>query len=303
MPASDSRSRPVIIEVALNGQTTKDTNPNAPRSSAEITESSLRCIERGAAIIHTHIDEILSPGPRAAELYLEHFRPILRERPDALVYPTLGFGADVAAKYEHVRILKHEVGLRIGFVDPGSVNLGGSDETGLPLPIDYAYANTPADIRWAMDFHRELELGPSIAIFEPGFLNHTLGYQRSGKLPAGSLIKFYLGGPYGYMGAGFEGVSFGLPGTPWGLDVYLTLLGDCAVPWSVGVLGGDVFENGLARHALERGGHLHIGIEDYMGSDKPTNEELVERAVELCAEVGRPVASVEQTAALLGLPG
>lgn len=303
MSACEFASRPVIIEVALNGQTTKETNPNAPRSSAEIAASSLACIERGAAIIHTHIDEILTPGPRAAELYLEHFRPILAACPDALLYPTLGFAQDVQGKYEHVRILKREIGLRIGFVDPGSVNLGGSDETGLPLPIDYAYANTPASIRWAFDFHREQQLGPSVAIFEPGFLNHTLGYQRSGNLPAGALIKFYMGGPYGYMGAGYEGVSFGLPGTPWGLDVYLTLLGDCDVPWSVGVLGGDVFEHGLARHALERGGHLHIGIEDYMGGDKPTNEELVDRAVALCHEVGRPVATIQQTTALLGLPG
>ena len=301
---SNSRfaNRPVILEVALNGQTTKDVNPNAPRSSDEIAEDSLRCFEGGASIVHTHIDEIMSPGPLAAELYLEHFRPVLKERPDALIYPTLGFGEGVEGKYEHVEILKREAGLRIGFVDPGSVNLGGADAEGLPVPIDYAYANTPASIRWAFDFHARLELGPSIAIFEPGFLNHTLAYKRAGHLPAGSLIKFYMGGDYGYMGTGHRGLNFGLPGTPWGLDVYLTLLGDCEVPWSVGVLGGDVFEHDLARHALERGGHLHIGLEDYMGDDKPTNVEIVQRAVDLCGEVGRPVASIGQTVELLGLP-
>jgi len=148
MPSTEFASRPVIIEVALNGQTTKEVNPNSPRSPEEIAESSLRCIERGAAIIHTHIDEIMSPGKRAAELYLEHFRPILRERPDALVYPTLGFGENVEAKYEHVKILREQMGLRIGFVDPGSVNLGGADSSGLPLPIDFAYANTPASRSW-----------------------------------------------------------------------------------------------------------------------------------------------------------
>ena len=103
MPSTEFASRPVIIEVALNGQTTKDVNPNAPRSAQEIAESSLRCIDRGASLIHTHIDEIMSPGERAAELYLEHFRPILQERPDALVYPTLGFGdgASNASYYPH----------------------------------------------------------------------------------------------------------------------------------------------------------------------------------------------------------
>ncbi len=74
------------------------------------------------------------------------------------------------------------------------------------------------------------------------------------------------------------------------------------MPWSVGVLGGDVFENGLARHALERGGHLHLGLEDYMGTRQPTNEELVLEAVTLCAEVGRPVASPTAAAEILDLP-
>ena len=150
--------------------------------------------------------------------------------------------------------------------------------------------------------HHSLRLGPSIAIFEPGFLRHALAYHQAGRLPAGSLIKFYMGGDYGYMGQGHKGVSFGLPATPWGLDVYQELLGHCELPWSVGVLGGDVFEQGLARHALERGGHLHVGLEDYMGSDKPTNQEIVARSVELCEEVGVPVATTTDAERILGLP-
>ncbi len=293
---------PVMIEVALNGQTSKETNPNVPRSAPEITEDALACLGAGACLVHTHIHEILVPGEEAAARYLDHFRPILAARPDALVYPTLGFGQTVEDRYEHVKILAEAVPLRVGFVDPGSVNLGGSDADGLPIPIHFAYTNTPADIRWAFELHEALRLGPSIAIFEPGFLRHALAYHRAGRLPAGSLVKFYLGGDYGYMGAGYPGVSFGLPPTPWGLDVYLEMLGTCGLPWSVGVLGGDVFEHGLARHALERGGHLHVGLEDYAGSAKPTNEELVSRAAALCRELGRPVATCDEAARILALP-
>jgi uncharacterized protein (DUF849 family) len=292
----------VMIEVALNGQTSKQTNPNVPRSSAEIAEQAIACFEGGACIVHTHLSDITVPGERAASLYLEHFRPIFESVSDALVYPTLGFGATVEDRYAHVRILVAEMGLRIGFVDPGSVNLGGLGADGLPIPIPWAYANTPAEIRFAFDLHRELALGPSIAIFEPGFLRHALAYERAGRMPAGALLKFYLGGEYGYAGAGRRGLGFGLPGSAFGLDVYLEMLGDCGLPWSVGVLGGDVFEGGLARHALERGGHLHVGLEDYAGDDKPTNEEIVAKAVALCAEVGRPVATPAEAAAILGLP-
>ena len=302
MPDSETNCRPVIIEVAVNGQTPKEANPNVPRASREIADVCLRCIEGGASIIHTHITDVTQPGEIAAASYLEHFEAILLERPDALLYPTLGFGRDNRARYAHLEILVEKMGLRIGFVDPGSVNLGGADSKGVPIPIDYAYVNTPASIRWAFDFCDGLQLGPSIAIFEPGFLRQMLAYYRSGRLPAGSLTKFYMGGDYGYIGAGHKGVSFGLPGEPWALDVYLKMMGDCSLPWSVGVMGGDVFENGLARHALEKGGHLHVGLEDYMGGDKPSNEELVDRAVALCREVGRPVATIKETEKILGLP-
>jgi uncharacterized protein (DUF849 family) len=299
---STPESDPVIVEAAINGQTQKDSNPKVPRSSDEIAEDALRCLDAGAAIVHTHITDITVPGERAAELYLEHFRPVLEVRPGALLYPTLGFGTSMEERLAHIPRLVEAMGLRIGLVDPGSVNLGGADARGLPVPIDFVYANTPRDIRYAVDQCRDLELGPSIAVFEPGFLRHALAYARAGALPRGALLKFYLGGERGYMGPGQPGLGFGLPPEPWALDVYLRMLEGFPLPWSVGVLGGDVFAHGLARHALERGGHLHVGLEDYAGDAQPTNQEIVRHAVELCREVGRPVASPAQAAGLLALP-
>lgn len=298
---ASAETTPVIIEAALNGQTTKQQNPNVPRSSEEITADALACIEAGAAIVHTHIDDILVPAKRAAEAYLEHFLPILEVRPDAITYPTVGNGRTIEEKLAHLPMLVERAGLRVGIVDPGSVNLGGADAHGLPLPLDYVYANSPRSIRYMVDLCETHALGPSIAIFEPGFLRHALAYRRAGRLPRGALVKFYLGGEYGYLGAGHRGVSFGLPPTPWGLDVYLELL-EGSLPWSVGVLGGDVFEHGLARHALERGGHLHVGLEDYAGPRQRGNVEIVREAVKLAAEAGRPVASPAEAARILELP-
>ncbi|MEX2208230.1 MAG: 3-keto-5-aminohexanoate cleavage protein [Myxococcota bacterium] len=276
--------RPAILEAALNGGTRKATNPNVPRSTHELIQDAFACLDAGAAIVHTHIDEPGAPAERAAELYAEHFAPILDSRPDALLYPTVGFAATVEASFAHFPILVERLGLRIGIVDPGCVNLAG-----------FAYVNTPEAIRHMVLLCARLELGPSIAIFEPGFLRHALGYFRRGALPRGALLKFYMGGTHADLG-------FGLPPTPRMLDVYLELLGESPLPWSVGVLGGDVFEHGLARHALERGGHLHLGLEDHAGARKPTNVELLHEAVSLCREVGRPPANCAEAARLLDLP-
>ena len=81
------------------------------------------------------------------------------------------------------------------------------------------------------------------------------------------------------------------------------MLEGSGLPWSVSVWGGDMMQTPIARLALERGGHLHIGIEEFYSPDRnPTNEELVLEAVELCAKVGRPVASIRETTEMLALP-
>ena len=63
--------------------------------------------------------------------------------------------------------------------------------------------------------------------------------------------------------------------------------------------GGDILETAAGRLALERGGHLRVGLEDYAGPDQPTNLEIIERTVKLCHELGREIATPEQTSALL----
>ncbi len=302
MARTDSKAAPLIIEAAINGMTTKQMNPNVPRTSDEIASDALRSIETGAAIVHTHNADLAVGPERAAELYLESWQPVLKARPDAILYPTLGLGQTIEERVGHQAILAEKGVLRVGLADPGSVNLGGADEDGLPAPLDFVYINSPKDIRYEFDLCQRHDLGPSISIFEPGFLRTTLAYYRAGRIPRGALIKLYLGGDYGYMGSGHRGVSFGLPPTKRSLDVYLELMESCELPWSVAVLGGDVMESGLARYALERGGHLRVGLEDYAGSNKPTNVDLVREAVMLAAEVGLPVASPVEAAQLLNLP-
>jgi 3-keto-5-aminohexanoate cleavage enzyme len=68
------------------------------------------------------------------------------------------------------------------------------------------------------------------------------------------------------------------------------------------VVGGDIGRSEVAQLALERGGHLHLGLEFYGGDRQPTNAELVGEAVALCERAGRPVATCAEAADILGLP-
>jgi 3-keto-5-aminohexanoate cleavage enzyme len=285
---------PVIIEAAINGVTTKARNPHVPVTPEEIAEDALACIEAGAAIIHNHIDRMGLSENEAADRYLEGWRPVFKERPDALVYPTVHFGKTIG--YEHLIPLAATGLLRVGIADPGSVNLGGVDAHGVPAG-GFVYANSFDTIARAFEICTACKLGPSLAIYEPGFLRTTVAWWRAGRLPAGAMVKLYFSTDRGYLGA-----PFGLPPTATALDAYLQILEGCDLPWAVSVVGGDVIASDVARHALERGGHLHLGLEFFGGERTPTNVALVDEAVALCEIAGRAVATPDEAAKILRLP-
>ena len=78
------------------------------------------------------------------------------------------------------------------------------------------------------------------------------------------------------------------------------MLADADIPWAVAVLGGSLLETPIARAALERGGHLRVGLEDWDAG--PPNVDQVAGAAQLCRSVGRDVAGVNDAARVLGLP-
>ena len=289
-------SEHVIVEAAINGVTSKAQNPNTPVSPEEIAADALACLAGGAAIVHNHVDRFGLPGDEAAERYLEGWRPVFEERPDALLYPTTNAGQTVEESYAHIAPLAEAGVLRISLADAGSVNFGTYDDDGLPIG-NFVYRNSFDDVHHMFELCDRHGLGPSLAVFDPSFVRAILAWHEAGRLPAGSMVKLYFGGDTGYLG----GPAFGLPPTETALDAYLELLGDSGLPWSVSVFGGDVVGTGLAKAALDRGGHLHLGLECYDGPRQPTNAELVAEAVALCEEAGRPLATPDEAAEILGL--
>lgn len=282
---------PVIIEVALNG----------PRASTpdDLAVDAIACIDEGATIVHQH-DRASDPDTMEADS-AAMYSAVLAARPEVLLYPTSALGGSIEHRWRHNVGLAQRGLLRMAFADPGSVNLGRVGARPGETPSSFVYENTMADFAYKIERCRELGLAPNIAIFEPGWLQVVLAHERERRLPPGSFVKLYFSG--GLTGRG--GYAFGLPATRRALDAYLEMMEGASFPWAVAVLGGDCVASGMARMALEAGGHLRVGHEDWAGprgADIPGNAELVRAAARLCAEVGRPVASPAEASALLGVP-
>lgn len=286
-------AKPVIIEAAINGGTSKEKNPNTPITAEEIAADALACFDAGATIIHAHCNPGSGTGEEVAQRYLDAFRLIWSERPGALVYPTLNFNRD--EKFGHLETLARE-GLRIGLLDPGSMNLIGKVVDG-GTTGGTVYTNTFDEIREVLDMHTRLGLGPSLAMYEPGFMRTSMIYWKSGRMPRGAMAKFYLS-----VETGLTGTPFGLPVTRKGLDAYVELTEGMDVPWAVSAVGGDIGRSDLLPYALELGGHIHLGLEFYGGERTPTNVELVREAADVVAASDRTLANHDETVALLGLP-
>ena len=286
---------PTVIEAAVNGMVTKEQNPHVPRTVDEIVEDSLRCLDAGASIVHHHNDEPNFGGParHSAHPYIEVWTRLRAAWPGLLLHPTShGATADstIEERYAHVADL-HDAGLApVGTCDAGMLALAAPTPTGV-LSLPETFGNPAADVDWILRWHRERELPVHISIFEPGFLRLILAHQSAGTLPREVKIQLYLGG---------DRLIFGLPATPVGLAAYLDMLEGTGLSWMAAVFGGDVVASGIAALAIEKGGHVRVGLEDHHAPPRlARNDELVAEVAALCRAAGRPPATVEDAPKIL----
>ena len=300
--AFDRDATPVILEVAINGSTTKKVNPTAPETPAEIAEEMIKCFDAGATIVHAHSNQPNEDPSAAAQVYLEAFKPVREKHPHAIFYPTANF--DAAAYHAnrtswppevqtgHQRLIA-EAGLaNMVLLDTGVVPLAVYDENGyIPEKGFWWYGFWPGDNKIVLDTCRDLGTGASISVFEPGWMKNVVAMARAGTLPRGSKLNIY------FADYNFAGMA---PPIPEALQLYLHMMEGLDLKWSVGLVGNDIMDTPLARMALERGGSFRVGLEDW--GRGPSNLDQMARAKELIDHVGRPVVSGAEAIEYLDIP-
>jgi len=76
--------------------------------------------------------------------------------------------------------------------------------------------------------------------------------------------------------------------------------GKVQLPWYISIWGqGALDDTTVLRRAIELGGHIKTGLELFYDPDRnPTNLELRQQAQEIAKDVGRPIATHDETRAL-----
>ena len=281
----------VWIEAALNGAWTRERQPAIPISIEEIVADGIAAAKAGAAIIHLHAYDAATGRQRDD---YDIYAPIIegiRAKVDAIVYPTIpitgsGYAGELRSaqeRYGHLERLAKAGLAEWGAIDPGSAVFTRFDEVARGK-AGFIYYNPDDHFQEGMRIAADHGTRPSYAIYEPGCL-------RLGAATAAAMPKVPT--PiYRFMFA--DEFCFGFPPKPAYLEAHLSLLSDLArgAPWMVAGLGVDI--RPLIAMAVERGGHIRVGLEDRPWGVDETNRGLVEEAVRLVrAAGGEPATAAE----------
>ena len=276
---------PVVIEAAVT-----PLRWGVPAQTVDdMVREADQCIAAGAGIVHHHHDMRLD-APDATSALVATGAGIHGVHPGTLTYTDYLTGRRAWEANAHLRPMAEAGVLTMFAIDPGITTFGAFDDDGIPtrthtggLRFDEAHD--------MIQFSKEVSVPISLGVFEPGHLRWILAYEERAGFSAGTIAKLYFGGRHLADQPNATGINFGLPPTEAALDVYLSMMEGSQLPWIVSLYGDPVLDSPLARAAMERGGHVRVGVEDAAGQSELSNVEMVSAAAALAAAVGRPVAT------------
>jgi uncharacterized protein (DUF849 family) len=294
----DDTMEKLIIEVRINEYASRKHNANVPFSPEEICEESLKCWREGASIIHYHARDPKSGAPAAqAEIYADTVRRI-HDKSDLIVMPTLGAWTlpSPQARMSHIIEMARDPASRPDFapIDMGTSNVDTWDARERRFTTDETvYMNTTRTLRYFAETIRAAGVSPVAVLWNVASIRTTQAFIDAGlfEQPVYAEIVLTEGGLFA-----------GNPGTVRGMEAMADFIpANLRINWCVMSVGGNLFP--LVGAAIERGGHIAIGLGDYPYTElgTPRNAELVERVADLARDMGREVATPSEARKILGL--
>lgn len=267
----------VIITAALTGSVpSKEKFPALPVTVDEIVEDAIKCHEAGAAVVHIHTrDKVTGKNCHDEDQFRAVKETLTLKCPDLIVQLSTGGRYEVDAHTRNSGLRCHP---EMASWCPGSV--------GFPTG---AYVNTTEFYTDQAKYMLENNIKPEIECFDTHMVQNALDFYKDGLLTGPLYFDFVMG------------VQRAQPATLSQLGYLLSMLPEDA-EWNLAGVGNSQVSTIL--WALGGGGHVRVGLEDsqylYKGV-KATNAQMVERVVRIAKEIGREIATGDESRKMLGI--
>ncbi|MCD8017968.1 MAG: 3-keto-5-aminohexanoate cleavage protein [Oscillospiraceae bacterium] len=288
-------NNPLIVSCCLCGAGTKKNQaPTVPYTPEEISDQAIEAAKAGAAVVHIHVREDKEVNGKMEIGYKSMSLDMFTQTVELVRKKALAEGVDVVinlttsgGEYEDYKRLQHLGALKpeMCSFDPGTLNWANS----------YIFENSPRFLNLLGEEVVKQDVKPEFEVFDTGHIDSVKYYCDKWGIPQPAYYQFIMN------------VGGAMPGTPGNLAFLIDKLPDGAI-WSVSGIGRAHMPMIYTGLALGCDG-LRVGLEDNImyGKDEngnkviATNKMLVERAVRIAKEFGRPIATAQQAREILGI--
>lgn len=296
LSCSSALSRAVIVTCAVTGGAPYKPHSQVPVTPEQIARQSIDAALAGAAIVHLHVrDPKTGAAVGHTHLYREVVDLIRASGVDVIVNLTSGYGGRYVPSAANVRIaddrlstllppedrVTHIIAIKpeLCSLDVATMNFG-----------EGVFMNSPPHLRLMADAIRQAGVKPEIEVFEAGHIRLAVRMIEQGHLVAPAHFQFCLG------------IEWAMPASMHALEFMQSLVPEGST-WSAFGVGRQQFP--MVTAAVQRGGHVRVGLEDNLYLDTgvlaPDNAALVRKAVAIVESQGAHAASPDEARQILGL--
>lgn len=281
-------SKKLILSAALTGAATnRSHNPHIPYTPVELGEEAKRSVDAGASIVHIHAREDDGTPSWRTEVFEEIKAEVRKRCPDVIInFSTGAIGLSVEDRIKHLPATKPDMAA----FNMGSMNYAIFSQKQKQFYWNAVFENSFDTMIKVVKTMNENGICPEMECFDTGHIHNAVPLRDMGLIPDNACYSLVMG------------VLGGIPATTENLIHQIKQVPEGAF-WQV--IGISRKQWQLAAVAATMGGNFRVGLEDnfYLptGEMAKSNGELVEAGVLLARMMGREVATIQETRAILKL--
>ena len=279
----------LILSAALTGAATSRTHcPYIPYTPKELGEETKRAVDAGASIVHIHAREDDGMPSWRPEVFQQITEEVRKRCPNVIInFSTGAIGLPIEERIKHLPLTQPDMAA----FNMGSMNYAIYSKRSKQFYFSGIFENSFDTLIKVVKVFNENNVCPEMECFDTGHIRHAQPLRDMGLLPDNACYSLVMG------------VMGGIPATIPNLMHQISQVPEGKF-WQVITVSRKQWQ--LAAVACGMGGNFRVGLEDnfYLpnGEMAKSNGECAEWGVKLARMMGREIASIEETRAMLNVP-